>query len=73
MFQGWKTYICAVLLLVAAIAKGKGWIDDGAWQVILTILNGLGLAALRSGQVTESAKVVESVRISEDRECDRPK
>ena len=47
--EGYKTHIAAALMIVAAICKGKGWIDPGAYDVILGILGGLGLSFLRAG------------------------
>jgi hypothetical protein len=48
-FSGKKTYICAVLLGAATFAKAVGWLDDNSFQVVMSILGALGLAALRSG------------------------
>lgn len=47
--SGYKTHIAAALIILAAIAKGKGWIDSGTYEVVLGILGGLGISFLRSG------------------------
>jgi hypothetical protein len=47
--DGYKTYIVAALILVAGIARSRGWIDEATFQLILVILGAGGLAALRAG------------------------
>lgn len=51
--NGYKTYLCAALLALTTGAKVLGWIDEAQYQLIMTILAALGLAALRAG-VTKS-------------------
>lgn len=47
--KGYKTYIIAILMIILSGVKAQGYIDDQTYQIILTLLSGLGLAALRAG------------------------
>jgi len=47
--SGYKTYIVAALIILASLAKWKGYIDAGTYEVILALLGGTGLATLRAG------------------------
>jgi hypothetical protein len=49
MLSGKKTYLAALLLALATFAKAAGWLDTQQYEVIMGILSGLGLAALRAG------------------------
>ena len=44
---GYKTYICAAILVIAAGLHSFQIIDDAAYQTILGVFGGAGLAALR--------------------------
>lgn len=57
--MGKKTYIAALLLFLAAGAKGAGWISPEMYEVALGVLGALGLGALRAG-VTKSGPVSET-------------
>ena len=47
--SGWKTYVCAAIIGIAAAAKALGWIDSGIYEMIVGFAGSLGLAALRAG------------------------
>ena len=49
MLNGYRTYLCAVGIGIAAAAQALGFIDDAAYQTILGVLGAGGLAALRAG------------------------
>jgi ABC-type sugar transport system substrate-binding protein len=53
---GWKTYLVAVGMGIATIAKALGYIDETTYITIMGILNGTGFATLRSGMKTEAKK-----------------
>jgi len=48
--DGWKTYICVVLIIVSALLKHFDVLDSETFKTVLTILGGLGMAAIKSGQ-----------------------
>jgi len=56
--DGWKTHICALLLILSGILKHYGVLDPETFKTVVTILGGLGLAAIKSGQtrVEKAAK-----------------
>ena len=60
--QGKKTYIIMVLAFIFNLGVVSGWWtpDSQVWELINIILGFLGLGALRSGQKTESTKVIDS-------------
>ncbi len=49
MLTGKKTYATAIILALATLARGMGWIDQEQFEVILGLFGSLGLAALRAG------------------------
>lgn len=49
MFDGYKTYLCALGIGVAAAAYALGVIDETTYKALLGALGGGGLAALRAG------------------------
>ena len=51
--NGWKTYICAAALIGLSVAHNLGYISNNLYEILLPILGGGGLAALRSA-VTKS-------------------
>ena len=60
--QGKKTFIVMILAFIfnIGIAAGLWTPDSQVWELINIILGFLGLGALRSGQKTESTKVIDS-------------
>jgi len=46
--NGWKTYVCAVALIGLSAAHSLGYISNDLYDILLPILGGGGLAALRS-------------------------
>ncbi len=46
---GMKTYLAAVMIGLAAVARYLGWLDDGTYQALVGLLGSMGLAALRAG------------------------
>ena len=51
--NGWKTYVCAAALIGLSVAHRLGYISNNLYEILLPILGGGGLAALRSA-VTKS-------------------
>ncbi len=51
--NGWKTYVCAAALIGLSVAHSLGYISNDLYDILLPIVGGGGLAALRSG-VTKS-------------------
>jgi hypothetical protein len=51
--NGWKTYVCAAALIGLSVAHNLGYISNDLYDILLPILGGGGLAALRSA-VTKS-------------------
>ena len=51
--NGWKTYVCAAALIGLSVAHNLGYISNNLYEILLPILGGGGLAALRSA-VTKS-------------------
>jgi hypothetical protein len=51
--NGWKTYVCAAALIGLSIAHSYGYVSNNLYEILLPILGGGGLAALRSA-VTKS-------------------
>lgn len=51
--NGWKTYVCAGALIALSVAHSLGYISNSLYDILLPILGGGGLAALRSA-VTKS-------------------
>lgn len=49
VLKGKKTYIVAILIGCAAVAKQLGYIDEQTHTLIITLLTGTGLATLRAG------------------------
>jgi hypothetical protein len=48
MLKGWKTYLVAVAMGAATIAKSLGYIDDATYITIMGFLNGTGFATMRA-------------------------
>lgn len=48
-FRGKKSYIIAILMVIAAGLRAQKYIDDVAYQLIEGVLLGGGIAALRAG------------------------
>jgi hypothetical protein len=46
---GWKTYLCAAGLIAATIAQAYGYLTTEQYLLAMGLLNGGGVAALRSG------------------------
>jgi hypothetical protein len=51
--NGWKTYVCAAALIGLSVAHNLGYISNDLYEILLPLLGGGGLAALRSA-VTKS-------------------
>lgn len=51
--NGWRTYICAALLIGLSVAHSLGYISTSLYDILLPVIGGGGLAALRSA-VTKS-------------------
>lgn len=51
--NGWKTYVCAAALIGLSVAHNLGYVSNNLYEILLPILGGGGLAALRSA-VTKS-------------------
>lgn len=51
--SGYKTYLIAVGVGLATVAKVLGWIDSTTYEVILSLLGAGGLASLRAGVAKE--------------------
>ncbi len=51
--NGWKTYFCAAALIGLSVAHNLGYVQNDLYDILLPILGGGGLAALRSA-VTKS-------------------
>jgi hypothetical protein len=49
MLSGYKTYIIAGLIAVAAGAHYLGYIDNALYETVVGLLAGGGLASLRAG------------------------
>lgn len=47
--NGYKTYLCAVLLGLATVARALGYIDDATYATLAGLLGAGGLASLRHG------------------------
>ena len=47
--NGYKTYIVALLVGVASALHYMGWIDSEAYNIILGLLIGTGMATIRHG------------------------
>ena len=47
--KGWKTYLCMAVLIVAGGLKAAGYIDEGTYMIILSIVAPSGVMALRAG------------------------
>ena len=47
--QGWKTYLFAAAMVIAAGLYSQGYISENAYKAISGLLMGGGLAALRAG------------------------
>jgi uncharacterized membrane protein len=54
--QGKKTYIVAILIGVLSAVYSLGWIDQQAYQTLLGLLTGGGLATLKNGQANQNPK-----------------
>lgn len=48
MLEGYKTYICAALIIVAGVLYMLKLLDDSTLLVVVTLLTGGGLASARS-------------------------
>lgn len=48
-FEGRKTYFVAVLMIILSGLKVQGYLNEEQYQLVLTVLGALGLAALRQG------------------------
>ncbi len=46
---GYRTYLSAAAMALAALAYGLGWLSREEYEMILGFLGSLGLAALRAG------------------------
>lgn len=60
--EGKKTYIFSVALVTVTVLYAFNLIDEHAFIVLSGLFGSGGLAALRSGQATESAKVISSTQ-----------
>ena len=49
MFDGYKTYLCALGIGLATAAKTLGYLDEETYQTVVGMLGAGGLAALRAG------------------------
>ena len=54
----WKTYVVAVCLGLATVAKALGYLDENAYLTIMGFLNAAGLGALRAGVSKSGPQVV---------------
>ena len=57
MLEGYRTYIIAVLIVIAAVLARLDWISRDDMNLIISILLGGGLATLRMGQKDETKKL----------------
>ncbi len=48
IFSGFKTYFFAICIIVVALLKVAGKIDESTFQVLVTLLLGGGLITMRS-------------------------
>lgn len=48
MLSGYKTYICAALLVVIAGLHAMGYINQTVFETLIGLVSGGGLAALRA-------------------------
>ena len=55
--QGWKTYLCAAVLILGACAYAVGIITTDQLKALWAIFGPLALAALKSGQADQTAKI----------------
>ena len=49
MFNGYRTYLCAIGIGIATAAKALGYLDEATYQALVGMLGAGGLAALRAG------------------------
>lgn len=49
MLSGKKTYIVAAAMVVLSGLLAQGYITQGQYQIVMTVLAGLGIAAVRHG------------------------
>lgn len=68
MFEGKRTYILAACAGLVTTAYALNWISQGTWQVLMSLFVSGGMATLKAGQVNESAKVVQAVKVAENKE-----
>jgi hypothetical protein len=47
--KGYKAYLVGAGLVIAAGLKAQGYISEEVYQVLLGLLGGAGIAALRAG------------------------
>jgi hypothetical protein len=47
--DGWKTYICILLLIISGVLKHFGIVDSELYSLLISVLGPLSLASLRSG------------------------
>lgn len=60
--SGYKTYITAILLIVANVGVQFGWFTQEHVNLLNAILGPLGLAFLRQGVDAAAAKAVASAK-----------
>ena len=60
--EQYKTYIVGAVMIVIAVSKFKGWIDDKLASEIMTILVGLGFGTLAAGKnrIENDVKTIRS-------------
>lgn len=54
---GAKTFLVALLFVILAGLKAKGYIDENMYQSLMALLAAAGLATMRMGITNEVAKI----------------
>jgi hypothetical protein len=54
--SGWKTYAIAIAMVIASGLAAQGYITQEQLAIIIAILTGGGLAALRAGVAKNGSK-----------------
>ena len=57
MLEDRKTYICAGILILGAVGYALGVIDGDQLKGLWAIFGPLAIAALKSGQIAQTAKI----------------
>lgn len=60
--EGWRTYICVLIMLLCGILKYFGIIDIELYTTIISILGPLALAAIKSS----NNKVIKEFKKTQD-------